>query len=296
MTSIPSAPTMVGHRRRLSIASHLPVLRQRQAASLWIGAGILAVIVIGAVFAPWIAGTSPNAIDLEASLAGPGAHHLLGTDQYGRDILARTLYAARVDLLLAVAIVATGLVVGTTIGLLSGWWGGWPDTLLMRIIDVALAFPFLVLVLSVVGMRGPGLLSLYVAVSLVSWVFYARLVREEVRAATHQDYIRAARASGFSSWRVITRHLLPNVVIQPTIYASSDCTYALLLTASVSFLGAGVQPPQAEWGQMVSQGTQFLPAQWWVSTFPAVAIVLTSVGFALIADGLAEISRRGRPA
>lgn len=281
--------TLVADRPRI----RLRVFRSRGLAALWVGGGMLAVVVLAAALAPVLSNGSPDTINPLASLASPSSAHPFGTDQFGRDILARTLFAARVDLLLVLALVATAFVIGTTIGVLGGWRGGWPETILMRVIDVALAFPFLVLVLSVVGMRGPGLVSLYLAVSLVAWVFYARIVREQVVTAKNADYMLAARASDYSTGRTLFRHLLPNVIVQPLLYASSDCTYALLVTASVSFLGAGVQPPQAEWGQMVAQGTQFFPTQWWMSAFPALAIVFTGVAFALVADGLTELSRRG---
>ncbi len=281
-------------RPRLTPSRVIPRLRGNHRGSLWAGCVILGVMVIGAVFAPLIATQNPSTINPEASLDPPSTSHWFGADQFGRDIFARTLYAGRVDLLLAVSLVATGLLIGTAVGLIAGWRGGWLDTVVVRVIDVALAFPFLVLVLSVVGMRGPGLLSLYVAVSLVSWVFYARLVREEVQVARQSDYMKIARTSGFSGRRVVLRHLMPNVIVQPVVYAASDCTYALLIAASVSFLGAGVQPPTAEWGQMVSQGTQFLPSQWWISTFPAMAIAVTSIGFALVSEGLADLFRSGR--
>ncbi len=281
--------TVIADRPRIS----LPLFGHRRMAALWVGGGMLAIVVLAAVLAPVITSGSPNAIDPNSILTVPSSAHLFGTDQYGRDILTRVLYAARVDLVLVFALVATAFTAGTTVGILAGWRGGFADTALTRVIDIALAFPFLVLVLSVVGMRGPGLTSLYLAVSLVSWVFYARIVREQVVIARQSDYMLAAKASGFSTRRVLARHLLPNVVVQPLLYASSDCTYALLITASVSFLGAGVQPPQAEWGQMVSDGTQFFPTQWWMSTFPALMIVVTGIAFALIADGLTELSRRG---
>jgi peptide/nickel transport system permease protein len=281
--------TLVSDRPRIV----LPLLRRRGLGALWVGLGMLTVVVVLAILAPVVSNGSPNTINPQAFLAAPSWAHPFGTDQFGRDIFARTLYAARVDLLLVFALVGTAFTIGTTIGVLGGWRGGWPDTILSRVIDVALAFPFLVLVLSIVGMRGPGLTSLYLAVSLVAWVFYARIVREEVALAKQSDYMLAARASDFSSGRMISRHLLPNVIVQPLLYASSDCTYALLVTASVSFLGAGVQPPQAEWGQMVAQGTQFFPNQWWMSTLPALAIIFTGVAFALIADGLTEVARRG---
>jgi peptide/nickel transport system permease protein len=265
----------------------------RGRAALVVGSTLLGLIVLMALGAPLIARDSPTALHADIVLQGPSRTHWFGTDQFGRDVFARVVYSARIDLMLASILVATAFLIGVTLGVIAGWVGGWFDIVLTRIIDIALAFPFLVLVISVIGMRGPGLLSLYIAVSLVAWVFYARLVREEVLRVKRMDYIRAARASDFTSRRVVIRHLLPNVVVQPLVYASSDCVYALLLGASVSFLSLGVQPPQSEWGQMVAQGTPFLAAQWWISTFPGLAIVITGIAFSLIAEGLADLTRSG---
>jgi peptide/nickel transport system permease protein len=208
-------------------------------------------------------------------------------------MLARTLAAARLDLPLAFALVATGLTIGSVIGIIAGWYGGPIDAVVTRVVDIALAFPALVLVIGIIGVRGPGLASLYLAVSLFSWVFYARLVRAEVQVARQTDYIRAAQASDFSTPRIFARHLLPNIVIQPLVYGSSDCVYALLLGASVSFLSLGVQPPAVEWGQMVALGVPYVGVQWWMSTFPGLAIAITGIGFSLIADGLADFIRSG---
>jgi peptide/nickel transport system permease protein len=270
------------------------MFRGRGRAALVVGAALLGFIIVVAVAAPLVAKHSPTALNPGAVLQSPSWSHPFGTDQFGRDVFARTIYSARIDLLLATMLVATAFLIGVTLGVIAGWVGGWFDTAVTRIIDIALAFPFLVLVISVIGMRGPGLASLYLAVSLVAWVFYARLVREEVLRAKQMDYIRAARASDFNTSRVVVRHLLPNVVIQPLVYASSDCVYALLLGASVSFLSLGVQPPQSEWGQMVAQGTPFLAVEWWISTFPGLAIVITGIAFSLIAEGLADLTRGGR--
>ena len=280
-------------RPLLRASAALPFLRGRERLSLLVGAGMLGLIVIIAVFAPLITRYSPTALNPAAPLQAPGAAHYFGTDQFGRDIFARTVYAARIDLIIAFSLVSTAFVIGTTLGVISGWVGGALDSVLMRIIDVALAFPFLVLVISIVGLRGPGLFSLYLAVSVVSWVFYARLVRSEVREIRHSEYMLAARASDFSIVRVLGRHLLPNVIIQPLVYASSDLVYALLLGASVSYLGLGIQPPRPEWGQMVQDGSTFISAQWWLSFFPGAAIVLTAVAFSLVGDGVAAIAREG---
>ncbi len=264
--------------------------------SLWIGVGLIAVIALAGILAPMITSQSPNALNIDAALQAPSLAHPFGTDQFGRDMLARTLVAARLDLPLALALVGTGFVLGNLIGVVAGWYGGLLDTVVARVIDIALAFPSLVLVLSIIGMRGPGIVSLYIAVSVISWVFYARLVRAEVKVAKQADYIRAAIASDFSTLRVLARHLAPNVVIQPLVYASSDCVYALLLGASVSFLGLGVQPPGIEWGQMVSAGVAYVGDQWWISTFPGMMIALAGIGFSLIADGLADFIRTGQEA
>jgi peptide/nickel transport system permease protein len=264
--------------------------------SLWIGVGLIVVIALSGIFAPLITSQSPNALNFDAVLQGPSPAHPFGTDQFGRDMLARTLIAARLDLPLAFALVGTGFVLGNLIGVVAGWYGGLLDTAVARVIDIALAFPSLVLVLSIIGMRGPGIVSLYIAVSVISWVFYARLVRAEVKVARQADYIRAAIASDFSTVRILARHLAPNIVIQPLVYASSDCVYALLLGASVSFLGLGVQPPGIEWGQMVSAGVAYVGDQWWISTFPGMMIAIAGIGFSLIADGLADFIRTGQEA
>jgi peptide/nickel transport system permease protein len=293
MIPVPSSGDRVLARRSRRVPVRIAALHGRGRATLIAGGVLLGFIVLMALAAPLVARHSPTTLHADIVLQSPSRAHPFGTDQFGRDVFARTVYSARIDLMLAFVLVATAFLIGVTLGVIAGWVGGWFDTVLTRIIDIALAFPFLVLVISVIGMRGPGLLSLYIAVSLVAWVFYARLVREEVLRVKQMDYIRAARASDFTSRRVILRHLLPNVVVQPLVYASSDCVYALLLGASVSFLSLGVQPPQSEWGQMVAQGTPFLAAEWWISTFPGIAIVITGIAFSLIAEGLADLTRSG---
>ncbi len=288
----PSAQRPLG-RPWLRLSAVLPFLRGRERISLLAGCGMLAIIVIAAVAAPVICRYTPTTLNPLASLQPPSAAHYFGTDQFGRDIFARTAYSARIDLIIAFSLVTTAFVIGTTVGVMAGWVGGGLDSTVMRVIDVALAFPFLVLVICIVGLRGPGLLSLYLAVSVVSWIFYARLVRAEVRNIRHSEYMLAAEASDFCTLRVLGRHLLPNVIIQPLVYASSDLVYALLLGASVSYLGLGIQPPTPEWGQMIQDGSTFIGAQWWLSFFPGVAIVMTAVAFSLIGDGLATIAREG---
>lgn len=278
---------------RLSVVGVLAPLRGRERRLLVAGLVLLGVVVLLCVGAPLFVQHGPTTQDPTVALLPPGPSHWFGTDQFGRDVFARTLYAGRIDLLIGLVLVSVAFVIGTTVGILAGWRGGWLDAVVSRVVDVALAFPFLVLVVCIVGVRGPGLASLFVAVSAVSWVFYARIVRSEVRAVRRTGYAQAALASDFSTVRVLGRHILPNVVVQPLLYATSDFVYALLLGASVSFLGLGVQPPRAEWGAMVQQGQAFVTSQWWLSLFPGLAIVVTGLAFSLIGDGLADVVRRG---
>jgi peptide/nickel transport system permease protein len=257
------------------------------------GSVMMGLIVVASLAAPLLTDYSPTRINSAAALLPPSSAHLFGTNQFGQDIFTRTLYAGRVDLLIGILIVGIALVVGTTVGLVSSWVGGWLDSLAMRIVDIGFAFPFLVLVITMVGLLGPGLFSLVLAVSLVAWIFYARLVRTEVQVVKGQNYITAARVSGFSSPRILGRHVLPNVAPQLIVYATSDFVYAVLLGASVSYLGLGVQPPHPEWGAMIQAGQSFIGNQWWISFFPGLAVVWTGVACALLGDGLAEALRRG---
>ena len=230
----------------------------RSHAGLAAGALLLAVLVVCCLAAPLITRYGPLQQGQDM-LAPPSAAHLFGTDQYGRDILARTLYGGRIDLLIGTVLVGVAMTLGTLVGLVAGWFGGWADTVIMRISDIGFAFPFLVLIICLVGLRGPGLSSLFLAVSLVGWIFYARLVRTEVLVLKDTNFIRSARLSDFSTIRILLRHVLPNVTGQVLVYATSDFVYAVLLGASVSYLGLGVQPPAPEWGAMIAQGRTSSP-------------------------------------
>lgn len=256
--------------------------------ALILGLVLLAALLIACYGAPLLARYSPTQLDPQAILQAPSSRHWFGTDQFGRDIFSRTLYAGRVDFLIGFVLVGVALIVGTFVGVVSAWRGGIADGLVQRIVDIGFAFPFLVLVISIVGLRGPGLSSLFIAVSFVAWIFYARLVRSEVIVLKSANYMLAARTSGFSTPRVLIRHLLPNVINQVFLYATSDFVYAILLGASVSYLGLGVQPPTPEWGAMVQQGQNFVVTQWWVAFFPGMAIVVTGLACALVGDSLAD--------
>lgn len=257
------------------------------------GLSLLGLLLLACYAAPLFTHWSPAQLDQNAILKAPSSRHWFGTDQFGRDIFARTLYAGRVDFLIGIVLVGVALVVGTMVGMVSAWLGGVTDAIVQRLVDIGFAFPFLVLVISVVGLRGPGLSSLFIAVSFVAWIFYARLVRSEVLVLKTSNYMLAARTSGFSTARVLVFHLLPNIVNQVLLYATSDFVYAVLLGASVSYLGLGVQPPTPEWGAMVQAGQNFVATQWWISFFPGLAIVLMGLAFALIGDSLADKWRSG---
>lgn len=253
-------------------------------------AGILIVglwLVI-ALFAPWLAPFDPITQDASSSLLSPGGAHLFGTDNFGRDIFSRVLWGARVDLQICLLGVIFPFLLGTTLGALSGYLGGVVDAVIMRVIDIVLAFPFLVLMLAIIAILGPGLGSFYIAMAMVGWVSYARLVRAQVLTLKQRDFIVAARSLGYSHIRILFRHLLPNAITGALVFSMSDCVLVLLNGAAVSYLGLGVQPPTAEWGVMVAEGQSFITTAWWITTFPGLAIVLLAMGFSLLADGLGD--------
>ena len=237
--------------------------------TLIFGAAIILLWLLLAILAPWIAPFDPTKLDQTASLLPPGAGHLFGTDNFGRDILSRVLWGARVDLQICLIGVIFPFMLGTTLGAFSGYIGGAVDAVLMRCIDIVLAFPFLVLMLAIIAILGPGLMSFYIAMAMVGWVSYARLVRAQVLTLKHQDFILAARSLGYSHARILFVHLLPNALTSALVFSMSDCVLVLLSGAAVSYLGLGVQPPTAEWGVMVAEGQSFITTAWWITTLSA---------------------------
>lgn len=259
---------------------------------------MLAVAIIGgwllvALAAPLIAPYDPDAIDIANMLAAPGADHWFGTDQVGRDVLSRVMHAARIDLLLCVAGVLPPLLIGTAVGLLSGYFGGIIDSAFMRIYDLTVAFPFFVLVLAIVGVIGPGLVNFVLALTLVGWVTYARLMRAEVLSVRESEYVRAAECLGFSRRVILLRHVLPNVTGPIIAYAVSDAVLVMLAGASVGYLGMGAQPPLAEWGVIIADGQAFVTQAWWICLFPGLAAISLGLGFAFLGDGLSRWQRQG---
>lgn len=257
-------------------------------AALTTGAALSLTWLLIALFAPWIAPYDPIAQDLAQTLRAPSLSHPLGTDNFGRDVLSRILWGTRLDLAMGIFGVAMPFVIGCFTGLVAGYFGGIVDMLLMRFLDVTISFPFFVLMIAIISVLGPGLASFFIAVSLVGWVSYARLIRSQVLVLKHADFIQAARSLGYGSLRIMVRHLLPNAVVPAVVFSMSDVVLVVLLGSSLSYLGLGAQPPAPEWGIMIAEGQNFLASAWWISFFPGLAIVCLALGFSLLADGLAE--------
>ncbi|NEY92084.1 ABC transporter permease [Tabrizicola oligotrophica] len=255
---------------------------------LAIGVLIVGAWILAAAGAGIVAPADPNALDLAAVLAPPGPAHLMGTDNLGRDILSRVIHGARIDIWMGFIGVLAPLCIGVLVGLVSGYYGGMTDTILMRLVDITVAFPFFILVIAIVGLLGPGLANYFVALGLVAWVAYARLVRAEVLVVKRLEFVQAAKALGFPDRAILFRHVLPNVLGSITIYAWTDAVMVILAGASLGFLGLGAQPPTAEWGVMISDGQPYIVQAWWICFFPGLAMVTLSLGFILISDGLSR--------
>jgi peptide/nickel transport system permease protein len=256
-------------------------------------AGILIIgtIIALCLLAPVLTPHSPTDQDLNHILQGPSSQHWLGTDQLGRDELSRILYGGRVDLRVAFLAVLFPFVLGTTLGCIAGYYGRFMDTGIMRLVDIVVAFPFYVLVIALVFALGPGARSIYIAITLVGWVSYARIIRGEILVAKRQEYILAAQAAGFRDFRIIARHLLPNVITQAIVYAMSDIVLDILAIVTLGYLGLGIQPPTPDWGGMIADGQAFLTTKWELSTIPGIVVVITALGLSLIGDGLADLLR-----
>jgi peptide/nickel transport system permease protein len=252
------------------------------------GVGFTLFWIIVALAAPWLAPFDPLEQNLGATLLPPGGAHLLGTDNFGRDVLSRIIWGTRLDLQMGAFGVLFPFVIGTFIGAAAGYLGGIVDTVLMRILDVTIAFPFFVLIIAIVATLGPGLISFYIALALVGWVSYARLVRARFLVLKHADFVLAARSLGFSHLRIALRHILPNAIMPALVFSMSDAVIDILLGSSLSYLGLGIQPPTPEWGLMIAEGQNFIRDAWWMTVFPGFAIVLLATGFSLLADGMAE--------
>ncbi|WP_293853890.1 ABC transporter permease [uncultured Alsobacter sp.] len=263
--------------------------RLRLPGSLVAGGAILALMLVCALAPGLVAPYDPIAFDYTALLQPPSGAHPFGTDQFGRDILSRTIAAATIDIQIAVFATVGPLVVGTVIGLLVGYYGGIADMVFGRLVDLVVTFPFLVLVIAIVAVLGPGLVNMYIAVGVVGWVFYARLMRGEVLVLRNHDYVSAGKVLGYGEARILFRHILPNAARPILVYWMTDMALAILLGSSLGYLGLGAQPPAAEWGVLIADGKNFFSQAWWITVFPGIAIILAGIGFSLAGDGVADL-------
>ncbi|EMA55629.1 ABC transporter permease [Halococcus salifodinae] len=274
----------------LGVDARWRVLLRRLARSQFavFGLGIVALLVLVAALAPYIAPYEPSVQNYEALMQPPSLEHPFGTDTYGRDVFSRVVYGARYTVFLGVVIVGIQMVIGVTLGLVAGYYGGYVESAIMRVVDIALSIPAIVLALAIAGTLGGGIFPLVIAVSLVGWRGFTRLVRGDVKSVMEEEYIDSAKAAGVSDIRVITRYLLPNAASSIIVYATLTIPTVILWSAALSFLGMGVQPPKPEWGALISAGRGEIDSAWWIATFPGLAIMVTVIGFNAFGDGLRD--------
>lgn len=256
--------------------------------TLWAGVVLIVVVVLSAVLAGVIAKAPPTQQNLLESLHSPSPAHPFGTDQFGRDVFSRALHGMRVDLVLGLVTTYVPMVLGIALGAVAGYFRGWRESVIMRLVDVTIALPFIVLVLAIVAIVGPGLKGVYIGVMIVSWALYARLTRAEMLVLREQQFIVAGRALGYSTPRILVRHALPHLIRPNLVFSMADIVLNILVLASLSFLGVGVQPPTPELGAIVADGQQYLLTAWWITTLPGLMLVVLGAGFSLLGDGIAD--------
>jgi len=254
-----------------------------------IGMVIVVFFLLTALLAPWLMPYDPFHQDLPNKLAEPRAGHYFGQDNLGRDILSRVIAGTRISLGIALVVLSIGGVLGTVYGLVSGYFGGRIDEIMMRVTDMFLAFPDLILAMAFAALLGPNLVNTMIAISFVRWTTYARLVRGEVLRLRETEFVESARSLGANHFRMLFIHILPNALAPVIVRATMDMGGVILTAAGLSFIGFGAQPPTAEWGVMVADGRNFIMNQWWVSTFPGLAILVVVLGFNLLGDGLRDV-------
>ncbi len=250
------------------------------------------VIIIGffflTIFGPTLAPHDPITPDTENRFVGPSSQYWFGTDNLGRDVLSRVMTGARISLGVATLIISIAVVVGVSVGAIAGYIGGWVDEFIMRMTDIFLAFPWLILAMAIAAALGPSLQNTVIALAVVYWPWYARLVRGQVMAIKERDFVEAARSIGLRPSRILLKHILPNAWAPVIIQLTIDVGYAVLATAALSFIGLGAQPPSPEWGTMISGARTYFREAWWFITFPGIALSLTVIGFNLLGDGLRD--------
>jgi peptide/nickel transport system permease protein len=287
---------VVAERARPETAESLAFLRRLAARrTALFGLVVVVIVVLTALAAPLISPFDPIEQDLgDLRLKAPGFRdaagrvHLLGTDHLGRDLLARVIHGARPALLVGFAAVAISGLIGMAAGLIAGYFGGRLDDLLMRLADIQLAFPFILLAIAVIGVLGPSLATIIVVIGVSSWVVYARIVRGAVLTLREREFVQAALALGVSDARVLLRHILPNALTPWLVVATLDMARVIVIESALSFLGLGVQPPTPTWGGMLADGRVYVSTAWWLATFPGLAILITVLGINLFGDGLRD--------
>ncbi len=258
-------------------------------ALLVLGGLIVGLMSVGAVLAPWLAPFDPNIINVDTLLQPPSALHFMGTDALGRDVFSRILFGGRVSLWVGFVAVGIATSIGLVIGLVAGYFGRFVDEILMRGVDVMLCFPSFFLILAVIAFLEPSLTNIMIVIGLTGWMGVARLVRAETLTIRERDYVLAARASGAGPGRIIFRHILPNAIAPVLVSATLGVAGAILTESSLSFLGLGVQPPDASWGNMLLEGKEVLGIAWWLSVFPGLAILFTVLGYNLLGESLRDL-------
>lgn len=265
--------------------------RARRSSALITGLVLMVLLIVVAVLAPVIAPFDPTEQNLVGGLLPPSAEHLFGTDQLGRDIFSRMLFAARSGLRIAVLAAIIPFIVGLLLGVISGYFGGGVDYVIGRIVDTVIAFPFYVILVAIAFAVGTGEVGIFVAFALVGWVGYARVVRTTSHTLRASGWVEAARGGGLSHARIVLRHVLPNVLPQAVVLLMTEIVLILVAVVTLGYLGLGVQPPTPDWGTMISDGQAFITTKWWISALPGLGVIYTGIALSLIGDGLADAWR-----
>lgn len=254
-----------------------------------VGLVLISIILFTALFADYIAPYDPYEIDLEGRLSPPGKEHILGQDDLGRDVFSRMIFGSRISLQVGFIAVGISVLFGTTIGLISGFFGGWIDEIIMRITDIFLAFPAMLLAIAIMAILGGGVVNLIAALSLVGWKTYARLARGQVLVEKEKEYVESLHSVGFGSLRIMFRHILPNIIVPVIAAATIGMAAVIIQEAGLSFLGLGIQPPLPSWGAMLSEGHQYIIQAYHLTTFPGLSIMITVLSFNFLGDGLRDL-------
>ena len=260
-----------------------------------IGFLLVGIVLAMAIFGPLLAPTEPQAQQISQRLRPPfwdengSSEHLLGTDALGRDLLTRLLYGARISLVISISAAAIAAVIGVTVGLLAGFYSGWLDEVVMRVVEIQLAFPYLLLAIAIMTMLEPSIRNVVLVLALSGWVMHARLVRGITLSLSQKEFVVSARALGCSDLRLIVRHILPNLVAVTTVVLTLQVAQFVIAESALSFLGLGIRPPRPSWGSIMNEGRQYLALAWWIETFPGVAILIATTGIGLVGDWVRDV-------